>query len=337
VPPPAAACTSPWRRPVTASTSSRSSWGPSGKGRKGSACDHVEALLSKLDRQFAERCISSGLSSGEGLIFEVRDPSEGDGGACDKRRLIVEPEFAQVLKVLAREGNTSLGWFASASSGPLYAMCHRCHLCRLAAHSPSPPPSPTAPGGSRVDMSATCNPSDPRVLTHRPLDNARHRRQVYGPLSRGEEAGRRRHPPRRGARRPPRRHLRHAGLQRADRPCRTWRRRSRSGATASTPRGGSSATRSAIRQQTRSGRSPRTPPQGVTRSEVLDLFSRNKKAREIDRALTVLEEGRAAQAHQPSRRRRTARRALAATRRLKDARPRLWQRGRSRRVARHVA
>ena len=31
-------------------------------------------------------------------------------------------------------------------------------------------------------------------------------------------------------------------------------------------------------------------PQGVTRSEVRDLFSRNKKAREIDRALTVLEE-----------------------------------------------
>jgi hypothetical protein len=28
----------------------------------------------------------------------------------------------------------------------------------------------------------------------------------------------------------------------------------------------------------------------VTRSEVRDLFSRNKKAREIDRALTVLEE-----------------------------------------------
>jgi hypothetical protein len=31
-------------------------------------------------------------------------------------------------------------------------------------------------------------------------------------------------------------------------------------------------------------------PHGVTRSEVRDLFSRNKKAREIDRALTVLEE-----------------------------------------------
>jgi hypothetical protein len=50
--------------------------------------------------------MSSGLSSGEGLIFEVRDATGGDSGATDKRRLILEAEFAQVLKVLAREGNT---------------------------------------------------------------------------------------------------------------------------------------------------------------------------------------------------------------------------------------
>ena len=80
--------------------------GPSGKGRKGSAWDHVEALISDTDSTFAERCISSGLASGEGLIFEVRDPSPGDSGSSDKRRLIIESEFAQILKVLAREGNT---------------------------------------------------------------------------------------------------------------------------------------------------------------------------------------------------------------------------------------
>src|SRR5215218_2488649 len=34
----------------------------------------------------------------------------------------------------------------------------------------------------------------------------------------------------------------------------------------------------------------RTNPQGVTRTQVSDLFSRNKKAREIDRALTALVE-----------------------------------------------
>ena len=34
----------------------------------------------------------------------------------------------------------------------------------------------------------------------------------------------------------------------------------------------------------------KTNPQGVTRTQVSDLFSRNKKAREIDRALTALVE-----------------------------------------------
>jgi hypothetical protein len=80
--------------------------GPSGTGRKGSAWDHVEALLREVDQDFTDSCMSSGLSSGEGLIFEVRDATAGDNGAADKRRLILEAEFAQVLKVLAREGNT---------------------------------------------------------------------------------------------------------------------------------------------------------------------------------------------------------------------------------------
>jgi len=76
--------------------------GSSGKGRKGSSWDHVEAILRQVDPCFVEECLSSGMSSGEGLIAEVRD---GDSEQ-DRRRLIVEPEYAQVLKVLAREGNT---------------------------------------------------------------------------------------------------------------------------------------------------------------------------------------------------------------------------------------
>lgn len=83
--------------------------GPSGKGRKGSAWDHVDALLEQVDPDFTQRCISSGLSSGEGLIWEVRDLDAGERQTRvdpDKRRLVLESEFAQVLKVLAREGNT---------------------------------------------------------------------------------------------------------------------------------------------------------------------------------------------------------------------------------------
>src|SRR5205085_2260553 len=57
----------------------------------------------------------SGLSSGEGLIYEIRDPrvtghdaagqGKTDPGNADKRLFILESEFGRVLKVAAREGN----------------------------------------------------------------------------------------------------------------------------------------------------------------------------------------------------------------------------------------
>jgi hypothetical protein len=47
----------------------------------------------------------SGLSSGEGLIWAVRDHDE-DRAPTDKRLLVLEAEFAAVLKMTAREGNT---------------------------------------------------------------------------------------------------------------------------------------------------------------------------------------------------------------------------------------
>jgi hypothetical protein len=80
--------------------------GPTSKGRKGSSWDHVEALMRDVDAGFVEHCVASGMSSGEGLIAEVADTSENEMPAGEKRRLVVESEFAQVMKVLAREGNT---------------------------------------------------------------------------------------------------------------------------------------------------------------------------------------------------------------------------------------
>ena len=74
---------------------------------------------SKLDAdlQWAQERIQSGLSSGEGLIFSVRDPimkwdkSEGeyveaDHGVEDKRLLLIESELASLLTVMQRSGNT---------------------------------------------------------------------------------------------------------------------------------------------------------------------------------------------------------------------------------------
>jgi hypothetical protein len=76
--------------------------GPSGKGRKGSSWGHVRRALAEADPDFVQGCLASGLSSGEGLIAQVRDAvDDGDADApVDKRRLVLEQEFAQVLKVL---------------------------------------------------------------------------------------------------------------------------------------------------------------------------------------------------------------------------------------------
>ena len=79
--------------------------GDSAKARKGSSWDHVARLMGGVDPGFASRC-STGLSSGEGLIWALRDPSGRDPGAADPRLLVVEPEFASVLKQTTRDVST---------------------------------------------------------------------------------------------------------------------------------------------------------------------------------------------------------------------------------------
>jgi Protein of unknown function (DUF3987) len=90
--------------------------GPSAKARKGTSWDLVEALIAAVDPGFVDHNIHSGMSSGEGLIDKVRDPVHETShhgqqilkaaGIDDKRMLVLESEFALVLRVLAREGNT---------------------------------------------------------------------------------------------------------------------------------------------------------------------------------------------------------------------------------------
>jgi hypothetical protein len=99
--------------------------GPTGEGRKGTSWDAVKLLLQTALSKWFKGNVKSGLSSGEGLIWAVRDEikraervGQGtgsaptyedvvvDSGIDDKRVLVLEGEFAQVLNVLAREGNT---------------------------------------------------------------------------------------------------------------------------------------------------------------------------------------------------------------------------------------
>ena len=98
--------------------------GDTAKGRKGTSWGRVKGLLSSaVDSPWVAR-IQSGLSSGEGLIWHVRDAIESedpvkengrvvgyesvrkDPGVDDKRLFVFEGEFANVLRVLRREGNT---------------------------------------------------------------------------------------------------------------------------------------------------------------------------------------------------------------------------------------
>jgi hypothetical protein len=91
--------------------------GDTSRARKGTAWRRVRPILAHADPGWADFRITAGLSSGEGLIWEIRDPIHGidkrtreeivtDPGVDDKRVLVVESEFGNVLRVLAREGNT---------------------------------------------------------------------------------------------------------------------------------------------------------------------------------------------------------------------------------------
>jgi hypothetical protein len=64
--------------------------GDSAKARKGSSWDHVRRLLDHADPTLAARTLT-GLSSGEGLIWAVRDATGNDPGVTDRRVLVVDP------------------------------------------------------------------------------------------------------------------------------------------------------------------------------------------------------------------------------------------------------
>jgi hypothetical protein len=85
--------------------------GDTAKARKGTSWGRVRGIFQDVAASWTRRCIKSGLSSGEGLIWTIRDPidepgKEPDPGVSDKRLLIIESEFASTLKVLRRDGNT---------------------------------------------------------------------------------------------------------------------------------------------------------------------------------------------------------------------------------------
>ncbi|MCC7350039.1 MAG: DUF3987 domain-containing protein [Phycisphaerales bacterium] len=98
--------------------------GNSAKGRKGTASANVNFVIGQIAPDWLDERQQSGMSSGEGLIWAVRDKIiqqqpirqrgevtgyqdvEIDPGISDKRLMVIEGELGQPLKVMSREGNT---------------------------------------------------------------------------------------------------------------------------------------------------------------------------------------------------------------------------------------
>jgi hypothetical protein len=88
--------------------------GKTSRTRKGTSADYAQTLITSADSGVAGR-IMGGLSSGEGVIWQVRDPIYGldrrgnrvlcDAGVSDKRLCIIETEFARALAKMGQEGN----------------------------------------------------------------------------------------------------------------------------------------------------------------------------------------------------------------------------------------
>jgi hypothetical protein len=92
--------------------------GPTAGGKKSTAMRWgAHNLLDAIDADFAKTRVRSGLVSGEGILFNLRDstperdgpngkPTPGDAGVADKRLLACEDELGGVFSKLDRPGNS---------------------------------------------------------------------------------------------------------------------------------------------------------------------------------------------------------------------------------------
>jgi hypothetical protein len=127
--------------------------GETAKGRKGTALGQIRRLLRELDPNWEHGHVVSGLSSGEGLIWNVRDPIERrepvrergrvtdyqtaiiDEGVSDKRLLVIEQEFSSPLRVMERQGTTLSPVLRDAwDSGSLFSLTKNSPARATGAH-----------------------------------------------------------------------------------------------------------------------------------------------------------------------------------------------------------
>jgi hypothetical protein len=127
--------------------------GATGKGRKGLAWSTPRYLLRQVEPEWAQTRIATGLSSGEGLIYHVRDPRseqqpvkekgrvagyqtvQVDSGVSDKRLLVIEPELAIPFKRMNGDTNSLSGVLRDAwDDVPLGTLTKNSPLRATGAH-----------------------------------------------------------------------------------------------------------------------------------------------------------------------------------------------------------
>lgn len=109
--------------------------GRTSTGRKGEATGTAERVsFCAVDELRA--LVVGGLSSGEGLIERIRDKENADDklGTDDKRLLVVEPEFGNVMAVMGREGSTLPGLLRQAWEGKRLSSLTRQRLVASESH-----------------------------------------------------------------------------------------------------------------------------------------------------------------------------------------------------------
>ncbi len=105
--------------------------GRTGSGRKGEATTIAEVFLRRAKVSTFPGLAVAGLSSGEGLIEQIRD----DGPRADDPRLLVtETEFSSVMARSRREGNTLASISRQAWEGRPLSVMNRKQLKASASH-----------------------------------------------------------------------------------------------------------------------------------------------------------------------------------------------------------
>jgi hypothetical protein len=124
--------------------------GATAKSRKGTSVGRIRQVFRAADGEWESARVKTGLSSGEGLINEVRDPVKNgakviDPGVEDKRLLVLEAEFAGTLTMMRRPGSVlsrvirdawdcrDLAVLNQKQPEPCHGsthFCYRAHHCR---------------------------------------------------------------------------------------------------------------------------------------------------------------------------------------------------------------